>query len=109
MKSSNGNITVASARGEFDLDTSNGSIRFEGDLTLGSDNRFESSNGNITAALTGEPPNVRVQASTSNGDIVLERPVTVVGNTDGERISGVIGEGSASLTMDTSNGTIRIE
>ena len=109
LKSSNGNITVASARGEFDLDTSNGSIRFEGDLTLGSDNRFESSNGNITAALTGEPPNVRVQASTSNGDIVLNRPVTVVGNTDGDRISGVIGEGSASLTMDTSNGTIRIE
>lgn len=109
LRSSNGNITVAAARGEFDLDTSNGSIRFEGDLTLGSDNRFESSNGNITAALAGEPPNVRVEASTSNGDIVLDRPVAVVGSTDGDRISGVIGDGSARLTMDTSNGTIRIE
>ena len=109
LKSSNGNITVGGGRGEFDLDTSNGSIRFEGDLTLGSDNRFESSNGNITAALAGEPPNVRVQASTSNGDIVLDRPVSVVGSTDGDRISGVMGDGSATLTMDTSNGTIRIE
>ncbi len=109
LKSSNGNITVAAARGEFELDTSNGSIRFEGDLVLGSDNRFESSNGNITAALAGEPPSVRVRASTSNGDIVLERPVTVVGSTEGDRISGVIGDGGANLVMDTSNGTITIE
>ena len=109
LKSSNGDITVTSAQGAFLLDTSNGSVRFQGELAGQSYNRFETSNGNIIVALEGEPPSVRLEASTSNGGIELERGVMVEGDLGTDRLRGVMGDGDASLELRTSNGTIRIE
>ena len=109
LKTSNGGITVLEADGQFDLKTSNGGIRFQGGLEPRSDNTFKTSNGNITAALSGEPPNVRVKADTSNGGIRLDKAITVDGNMSKNHITGVMGDGSANLTLKTSNGSITIE
>ena len=109
LHSSNGDITVAAGQGEFNLHTSNGDIRFAGDPVDGTENRLRTSNGNITARLTGESPSVRVSASTSNGSVHLERNVAVSELTGKNRLEGVIGDGAAGLTLKTSNGTVTIE
>lgn len=109
FRSSNGDIEVAAGRGEFSLHTSNGDIRFAGDPGEGTENRLRTSNGNISARLTGESPSVRVSASTSNGSVRLERNVAVSELTGKNRLEGVIGDGAAGLTLKTSNGTVTIQ
>ncbi len=109
IHTSNGKITVEEGLGEFNLRTFNGAIRFQGELTQGTENRFSTSNGSITAALAGESPNVRVKATTSNGEINLSRDITVSEMAGKNRLEGIIGNGDASLALTTFNGSITIE
>ena len=108
MRTSNGRIVVEEARGSLDADTSNGSIHFEGELESGSNNRFKTSNGGINVRLLGEP-SVKLDASTSNGSIKCERPITTQGISGKNRLEGTIGNGDASLVVQTSNGSITVE
>ena len=103
---SNGKISVAHSRGAFDLQTSNGVIGFDGELSPGSDNKLETSNGSITVTLGGAP-SVRIDASTSNGSID-SRLLFDGGAIEENGLVGTLGNGDASLYIETSNGTITI-
>jgi hypothetical protein len=104
---SNGAVSVADSKGEFDLHTSNGRISFSGELTAGGDNRLETSNGRVDVELLGEP-SVTLDASTSNGELSIELPITT-SLVEKNHIVGTIGDGEADLYIRTSNGDINIE
>ncbi len=103
---SNGRITVTQSSGAFDLKTSNGAISFDGELSPGGDNRLKTSNGSIDANLRGTP-SVRLDASTSNGSVVSSLQFS--GSTiEVNHLVGTLGDGDASLLIETSNGSIII-
>ena len=107
-ETSNGSIEIEGFEGAADLKTSNGSITFSGVLTQGSENRMRTSNGNINVTLEGTP-SVELDASTSNGSVTSDLPITTTGRVDENHLVGTIGNGDAELSIDTSNGSIRVQ
>lgn len=105
-ETSNGRITVSGLTGTIDARTSNGSISFSGSLAAGTEHELRTSNGSITVEV-GPEANLRVDASTSNGDIAAEFPLVVERVSD-DVLKGTIGDGSGSLRLSTSNGSITI-
>ena len=106
IDTSNGAITIVNTHGEIDGRTSNGPIEFSGSFDDGSTNSLRTSNGNITINV-GEQANVHIDAETNNGDVDVEIPLDAATLSDG-RVVGDIGDGSASLRLRTSNGSITI-
>ncbi|MDA1280609.1 MAG: DUF4097 family beta strand repeat-containing protein [Chloroflexi bacterium] len=105
---SNGRIVLNGVNGQFNANTSNGSIEFTGSLSDTSVNEFSTSNGSIVVEFTGaDEPNVSIDARTSNGSARSDRPILVT-ITEKSRLVGKFGEGSASLDLLTSNGSIVI-
>ena len=110
ITTSNGQIEVDDGRGTFNIRTYNGGIRFQGELARGTNNRFKTSNGNITTLLEGRPVSLNVDAETSNGAIVMGPALSVASATrHNNRLAAVIGDGDTDLTLTTSNGSIYIE
>ena len=110
ITASNGQIRVDDGRGTFNIRTYNGGISFQGELAHGTDNRFKTSNGNITTLLEGGPVSLSVDAETSNGDIVMGSALSVASvDRHKNRLAAVIGDGDTDLTLTTSNGSIYIE
>lgn len=103
---SNGRIAMSDVDGQFKVRTSNGKIDFSGSFTAGSDNSFTTSNGPIEVTFKGEP-DVEVDARTSNGSAVSDRPILAT-TTEKTRLVGKYGSGSAKLELRTSNGSINI-
>ena len=101
LLTSNGSITV-----EIDGATSNGRIEFSGAFDADSTNSLKSSNGSITVNV-GEDANLRVDAETSNGDVDVDFPLDNATIKD-DRVMGDIGDGSATLRLRTSNGSITV-
>ncbi|MBN1788724.1 MAG: DUF4097 family beta strand repeat protein [Sedimentisphaerales bacterium] len=123
----NGKITVTDAVGGADLETHNGKINYTGKLA---DLRFKSHNGGIDIQCTGQsekpctisaethngsielitPENfsAAVDASTHNGLIHSDLPITITKKTD-NNLEGTIGEGRDKLHMETHNGSIKIK
>jgi lia operon protein LiaG len=106
FRSSNGAAELAGVTGEFDVETSNGGISFSGNLTAGGSNRLVTSNGNVVVELLGTP-SVNLDASTSNGDITCEMPITATVTGD-DHLVGTIGDGEADLEVSSSNGDVII-
>lgn len=106
FRTSNGGVDLQGVTGEFDADTSNGGISFSGNLTAGGNNRLVTSNGNVVVELLGTP-SVSLDASTSNGDVNCELPITATVTGD-EHLVGTIGDGEADLYIHTSNGNVAI-
>ncbi len=106
FRTSNGGVDLQGVTGEFDADTSNGGISFSGNLTVGGNNRLVTSNGNVVVELLGTP-SVSLDASTSNGDVTCELPITATVTGD-EHLVGTIGDGEADLYIHTSNGDVTI-
>jgi hypothetical protein len=50
-----------------------------------------------------------VRASTVNGQIVTDFPLTVTGRLGPRRVNGTIGSGGRRLELATVNGTIRLK
>lgn len=103
----NGSID-ASTTGIARAETVNGSI----DVALGrsdwsGDLEFETVNGGITVALGGEV-NSEVTASTMNGGISTDFPLTISGRFGPKRINGTIGSGGRRLELTTVNGNLTL-
>lgn len=111
-----GNVTASSVNGDVDVATAgyaegssvNGSVRavlgrgdWSGSLS------FSSVNGGVTVVL---PSGVGadVTASTVNGSIDTDFPLTVQGRFSAKRLRGTIGAGGRELKLDTVNGSIRL-
>ena len=103
----NGDVDVVAA-GFVEAETVNGSI----DAVMGrSDFRsgvsFETVNGSITVTMP-EGLNVDFDASTVNGGIETDFPITIQGRMSPRRLRGRIGEGGPELSFTTVNGSIRL-
>ena len=102
-------MEVTDVTGDTSLHTSNGAIRAElAEVNPGKSIRLETTNGRITVAV---PKSVaaRVDASTTNGGITTDLPVTTT-ETGHHTLRGTInGGGSAELRLRTTNGSITIE
>lgn len=105
VKTSNANINFVTNKeiGNLQLETSNGSITFEAKEMKGTLYRFKSSNGNVSLILP-EGLEFKIFGSTSNGNITTDFPIALEKN----RISGQIGSGKVDISVDTSNGSIKL-
>jgi len=108
-RSTNGALNLDGARGSVDARTTNGSVTVMVSGG-GSGNRsvdLRTTNGSIDVRL---PPTVgaRVEARTSNGRIMSDFPLEMEGRRQNQA-SGTLGDGSGSVTLRTTNGTIRIQ
>jgi len=121
----NGGIDGEGLNGDAEGDTVNGSVRLsttgtatgatvngELALTMGRTDwrdgaKFSTVNGGITLRLPGFV-NADVRASTLNGSIESDFPITVTGRMDRRHVEGTIGGGGQPLTLSTVNGSVRL-
>ncbi len=106
----NGSLVASGLEGDVDLETVNGSVRAEFDL-LGDGQRVsaEAVNGKIVLIIPGDA-SARVEAETVNGSINADDfGLEVEKGFVGRDLSGKIGAGDAKISLDTVNGSIRIE
>jgi len=123
----NGDVTIRAVSGTVKAETVNGSLDIE---NLVANVGLETVNGSITAEFDALAGDQRVDAETVNGKIALRVPAdtsaritaeTVNGSIDcddfglkpekgfvGRDLSGDIGGGAARISLDTVNGSIRI-
>jgi len=108
-ESVNGDLVIGDLEGDVELSTVNGSIDASF-ATLGGQQRvrIETVNGRVTANLPGDA-DAEINADTLNGGINasefgLESDKGFVGSD----LSAKIGSGSARLTIDTVNGSVKI-
>lgn len=107
LKTSNGNVQVEADQAAVKAETSNGTIRFLGGLVAG-EQSFQTSNGNVELLL---PANAgfRVEAQTSNGQVVTDFPVSRSGRANPTSLLGQVGDNPTTvLRLQTSNGSIQI-
>ena len=108
LHTSNGRITIEDGKGAFSAATDNGSIQFDGEFASGDENRLKTSNGSIKVRLRGEP-SLKLEASTSNGSVKCSRSLVDQGLSGKNHLIGIIGSGDASLTLQTTNGSISVD
>jgi Putative adhesin len=112
----NGDVTLTTVNGSITFDTTggarastvNGSIRGAmGRADWSNTLDMATVNGSITLTL---PPdlNTDVKATTVNGDISSDFPMTVTGRISRRRVEGTIGGGGRLLSLDSVNGSITL-
>ncbi|HEU5103242.1 MAG TPA: DUF4097 family beta strand repeat-containing protein [Roseiflexaceae bacterium] len=108
VTSVSGDINLREAHdGRLEISTTSGEIQYEGDLARASANTLNSISGDVRLRLP-ESSGFRLDASTVSGDISSDFELR-----EGEQarwsLSGVAGDGSATLTIGTTSGDIQIE
>jgi len=104
----NGSVRVTTT-GLAEASTVNGSVYAEmGRANWTNDLEFSTVNGGITLILPGKL-DTDVRASTVNGDIETDWPLTISGRFSNRRIRGTIGAGGRGLNLSTVNGEIRLK
>lgn len=103
----NGDVDVSTSD-EASANTVNGNItaRFAG-RSLDDDLEFETVNGRIIIEIDGDV-NADVSATTVNGGIETDFPLTVRGRWGPKSVNGTIGQGGPDLKLTTVNGGIEI-
>ena len=103
----NGSVRVTTT-GIAEASTVNGSVYAQmGRANWADELDFSTVNGRITLIFP-EKLDTEVRASTVNGDIVSDYPLTVTGRFGPRRMRGTIGAGGRSLNLSTVNGEIRL-
>lgn len=109
LKTHNGSITCNETSGDSHLISHNGSVKvfYTGNAPSVCDISMTTHNGSIELAT---PPDysAQVKASTNNGSINTDLPITVVGKVSKSKLTGTIGAGEGQLQLETYNGSIRI-
>jgi hypothetical protein len=104
----NGSVRVTTT-GLAEASTVNGSVYVEmGKADWTDELDFSTVNGGITLVLPAQL-DTEVRASTVNGDLVSDYPLTVTGRVGPRRMRGTIGAGGRSLSLSTVNGEIRLK
>ncbi len=103
----NGSVRVTTT-GLAEAGTVNGSVYVEmGRADWDHDLDFSTVNGGITLVLPSVL-NTEIRASTVNGDMTTDYPLTITGRFGPRRMHGTIGTGGRSLSLSTVNGEIRL-
>jgi hypothetical protein len=109
LETYNGKIIAEDISGDIKLKTYNGSVKayYSDSIQPAPDISMVTYNGGIS--LTTPPDySAKVYASTYNGSIDTDLPITVIGKVKKNKLTGTIGEGQAELHLETYNGSIRI-
>jgi hypothetical protein len=103
----NGDVTLETTSWA-QASTVNGSIEARIGATLwDGDAEFDTVNGRITVDLPREA-SFEVHASTVNGSMSTDFPLTVRGKWGPKRMSGTVGEGGRTLSLSTVNGDMAL-
>lgn len=103
----NGSVRVTTT-GLAEASTVNGSVYVEmGRSNWDNELAFSTVNGGITLIMPGKL-DTEVRASTVNGEIETDYPLTISGKFGPRRVRGTIGAGGRSLSLSTVNGEIRL-
>ena len=123
----NGKVTAEQISGTIELHTHNGSVICR---EVSGDTQLKTHNGGIKVYYSEDAPSVcnislitynggidlatpsnfsgEVEASTHNGSINTDLPITVMGKLSKRRLTGKIGTGQGKLHLSTHNGSIRL-
>ena len=103
----NGSVRVTTT-GLAEASTVNGSVYVEmGRADWDNDLEFSTVNGGITLILPSVL-NTEIRASSVNGDMTTDYPLTITGRFGPRRMRGTIGSGGRTLSLSTVNGEIRL-
>ncbi len=103
----NGDITVETTS-FASATTVNGSIDAKmGSTDWNDDAEFETVNGGITVDLPASA-SMEVDASTVNGSMSTDFPLTIRGKWGPRRMSGTVGKGGRTLSLSTVNGSMNL-
>jgi hypothetical protein len=123
----NGKVTTENVAGTTVLRTHNGSVNC---MNISGDAKLNTHNGGIEVVYSEMAPPVcdvsivthnggvgftappglsaRVEASTNNGSVHTDLPITVTGKVSKNKLTGTIGAGEGKLYLETHNGSIKI-
>jgi Putative adhesin len=108
LTSVSGDIGVREARdGRLDFSTTSGEIEYDGSLARGSANNLNTISGDVRLRLP-DTSGFRLDASTVSGDVSGDFELRD-GQQSRRSLSGVAGDGSATLTIGTTSGDIGVE
>jgi len=107
-RTTNGGVRLADVDGPVRVRSTNGSVEagFRDGSTLRYPSDFRTTNGSVTVSLPAGL-SAQLEASTTNGSIHTDFPVTVRGRI-GRSLSAVLGDGGPELRLRTTNGSIRL-
>ena len=109
LKTHNGSVKCTEISGDATLKTFNGGVKvfYSEDAPADCNVSMTTFNGGIE--LT-PPPNfsAAVEASTHNGSVNTDLPITVTGELSKKKLVGTIGAGEGKLRLETFNGSIKI-
>lgn len=104
----NGGINVSTS-GLAKASTVNGSIKASmGRADWTGDLDFNTVNGSITVEMPADA-GAHVKASTVNGGLETDFPLTIQGKFSNRKMEGTIGGGGRDLSLETVNGSIRLK
>ena len=92
-------------KAQLELETSNGRITLS---DIAGSVSAKTSNGDVDVTLVNTS-GVKLDAETGNGKFSSELPITIIGRSNDDQLTGDIGDGSSSLRIRTSNGDITIK
>lgn len=117
VANSSGEIMAETVNGEITLDrvdaatldasTVNGDITYDGPIRNGGRYALSTHNGDITLTVA-EAASASVAVSTFNGEFESEFPVPLSGTRKGKGFNFTLGSGSAQVSLDSFQGTIRL-
>jgi DUF4097 and DUF4098 domain-containing protein YvlB len=67
----------------------------------------KTTNGSVDVTLPASAE-FKLDATTTNGEIQADFPITVQGRVHAKELSGTVGGGGRELTLATTNGTIKL-
>ena len=103
----NGSVEVETT-GEAEAETVNGDVKVEmGRIAGAGGMEFSTVNGGIDVTIP-DGVGLDVSASTTNGDISTDFPLTVRGRFGPRHLTGTIGGGGRALSLTTVNGSIAL-
>ena len=104
----NGTAHISGLIGGANISSVNGGIEANyASLNNVREIKFKSVNGSVELGLP-ESPNADVKASTVNGGIKCDFPLTVQGSFVGHNLSGTLGSGGTHIELSNVNGSIHI-
>jgi DUF4097 and DUF4098 domain-containing protein YvlB len=117
VANSSGEIMAETVNGEITLDrvnaatldvsTVNGDIVYDGPIRSSGRYALSTHNGDITLTVA-ESTNASVAVSTFNGEFESEFPVPLSNTRKGKGFNFTLGQGSAQVSLDSFQGTIRL-
>ncbi len=108
LKTTNGKIEVEECAGLVKAKTTNGSIRIElTRIVPDGEYEMETTNGSIKVWLP-ENSQFELHAQTTNGSIYTDFPVKVKGRHTYNSLNGIVGKGGTVFLLETTNGSISL-